>query len=59
MVRVYHCKQCKKITVNGYINEFEEHFCSKKCYENYCVNNGYEVCLNNIKPVEENHDLVH
>ena len=45
----YNCKQCKKITVSGYVNELDEHFCSEKCYKTYCEKNGYTINWNNLK----------
>lgn len=40
---VYDCKQCGCPHVFGFVNEFDEHFCSIKCYEIYCGIHGYEV----------------
>lgn len=48
----YDCKRCKKITIGGYINEYDEHFCSKKCYKLYCDINGYEVHLEKLKQIK-------
>ena len=39
----YRCKNCKRIHIWGCENEFNEHFCSGKCYKNYCEKNGYEA----------------
>lgn len=47
---VYRCKQCKKFTIAGYINEYEEHFCSHKCYKFYCNIHGYEPHLEKLIP---------
>jgi len=49
MIAGYNCKQCKKITVDGYINEFNEHFCCEKCYKNYCEAHNYTINWNNLK----------
>lgn len=48
----YNCKQCKKMIVGGYINEFNEHFCNETCYKLYCGIYGYEVHLEKLKKVE-------
>ena len=48
----YDCKQCKKITIGGYVNEFDEHFCSEKCYKKYCEKNNYVINWNNLKEVK-------
>lgn len=39
----YDCKQCKQITLWGCENKYGEHFCSEKCYLDYCHSNGYEA----------------
>lgn len=45
------CKYCGRLTVWGYINEFNERFCNKSHYQLYCAVNGYEVHNENLKPV--------
>ena len=40
---VYNCKHCGKMIIGGYVNEFDEHFCSENCYKIYCAIHGYEV----------------
>lgn len=37
----YTCKHCRKIILWGCINEYHEHFCSEKCYLDYCYSNGF------------------
>ena len=48
----YDCKQCKKITIGGYENEYHEHFCSENCYEIYCGINGYEVHKEKLQKIK-------
>ena len=31
----YECKNCKQFHISGYVNEYNEHFCSKECYLEY------------------------
>ena len=47
---VYHkCKQCNDLVTKGFINEYNEIFCRKACYEIYCGINGYEIHLEKLK----------
>ena len=39
----YDCIQCGKIIIGPYENEYNQHFCSEKCYEIYCGIHGHEV----------------
>lgn len=48
---VHQCKYCKKFTIHGYENEFNECFCDKSHYQLYCAQHGYEAHDENLKPV--------
>ena len=48
---VYECKHCGQLVWDGMINEFEEVFCNRTCYERYCIDNGYEPHQENLKPL--------
>lgn len=48
----YMCKYCGQFTVLGYVNNYDEHFCSQECYEKYCNKNGYTYDPNDIKIVK-------
>lgn len=48
----YDCKNCKQITVLGYVNEFNEHFCDKRCYLEYCEKNHFEPYLDRLQLVK-------
>ena len=48
----YMCKKCGQFTVLPLKNEFEEHFCSKECYEKYCEDHHYAIHLDRLQPVE-------
>ena len=48
----YDCKQCGRITIGGYVNEFDEHFCSQECYKIYCGIHGYEVHLEKLEKIK-------
>lgn len=45
----YMCKNCGKFTFKGLVNEFEEHFCNKRCYEKYCEKQQYTINLDKLK----------
>lgn len=47
----YTCKHCKRITVLGYVNEYNEHFCNETCYRLYCATHGYEADINKLRPI--------
>lgn len=47
----YMCKHCGQFTILGYVNEFEEHFCTKECYEKFCENNHYAIHLDRLKEI--------
>ena len=44
----YMCKNCGKFTIAGYINEFNEHFCTETCYKTYCKNHKHEPNMKHI-----------
>lgn len=48
----YMCKNCRQFTTLGYVNKFNEHFCSQECYKKYCEKNNYEYNPEDIKLVE-------
>ena len=48
----YDCKQCGRIVVGGYVNEYDEHFCGKNCYKIYCGIHGYEVHLEKLNEIK-------
>ena len=48
----YECKQCGKITVLCYKNDYNEYFCSTNCYEKYCKNNNYEFQSTHIHKIK-------
>ena len=48
---VYQCENCGVLTIGGYVNEFNQHFCKEKCYEEYCKKNNYEIHLNKLRCV--------
>lgn len=52
MLVVYECKQCGQVTITGYINEYDEHFCSKTCYKNYCRDHNYMTNLEKLKEIK-------
>jgi hypothetical protein len=47
----YDCKQCKTISIMGYKNEYNEFFCSVKCYELYCAIHGYDADVSKLQPI--------
>ena len=47
----YDCKHCGRFTIGGYVNEYNEHFCDKICYQLYCGIHGYEVHLEKLKEI--------
>lgn len=49
---VYKCEHCGQFTFLGYMNEVDEFFCSKKCYELYCAENSYEPDLEKLRSVD-------
>lgn len=48
----YDCENCKQITVLGYVNEFNEHFCDERCYLEYCEKNHFEPHLDKLQLVK-------
>ena len=44
----YMCENCKKITLWGCVNEFEQHFCNEECYKKYCKKYNYEPHLDKL-----------
>lgn len=48
---VYECENCKKWTIGGFSNEFEEHFCNEKCYKEYCEKNNYSIHLDRLRKI--------
>lgn len=40
---VYQCEKCGQLTIGGVVNEYGEHFCRERCYEEYCEQKGYEA----------------
>lgn len=49
MLMMYLCKQCGQFSLLGCINEYKEHFCNIKCYENYCRQHNYEFHPEKLK----------
>lgn len=49
---IYACIQCRNLTAKGLINKYNEHFCSEKCYKNYCKSHNYECNLEELNPVK-------
>lgn len=47
----YVCKYCGKFTVFGYVNKYDEHFCSEKCYKKYCEFNNYNYDNKDISEI--------
>lgn len=45
------CENCRRFSIKGYKNEYEEYFCSITCYEKYCEKNGFKSQLSNLKEV--------
>ena len=50
-VLVYECKNCGQVLFDGLVNEFDEVFCNRSCYEQYCAENNYEVHQEKLKPL--------
>lgn len=48
---VYQCKNCGQLTIDGMINEFEEHFCKEQCYIEYCKKHNYNIHPENLSLV--------
>ena len=48
----YSCENCRQIILWGCANEFGQHFCDKKCYEEYCKKNNYEPDLNKLYKIK-------
>lgn len=48
----FECKQCKTIFVGGYVNEYEEHFCTEKCYKNYCNINNFPISMDKLTKIK-------
>ena len=48
----YDCENCKKIYFGGFVNEFNQHFCSKRCYIKYCQKHNYKPNLNNLQKLK-------
>ena len=57
MILADKCKQCGQFTFLGYINEYNERFCTKECYAKYCKKQGQDYAdLNKLQlaePIEE------
>lgn len=49
---MYACKYCNQFFMKGYVNGFNEYFCSARCYEKYCKVYGYEFFSEHISPTE-------
>lgn len=49
---VYQCRNCGQLTIGGLVNEFHEHFCREKCYEEYCEKNGYEIHTEKLEVIK-------
>lgn len=47
----YKCRNCGKFTINPLVNEFNEHFCNKNCYKNFCERKHYAIHLDRLKEV--------
>lgn len=45
----YMCRHCGQFTICGIRNEFNEHFCTKKCYIDYCDKFHYAVHLDRLE----------
>ena len=48
----YVCKNCGQVTVLGYVNEYNEHFCTKECYKRYCEKHGYDLNLDKLAQIK-------
>ena len=48
----YDCENCKKIYFGGFVNEFNQHFCSEKCYIKYCQKYNYKPNSNNLQKLK-------
>lgn len=46
---LHKCKHCEKFIIWGCINEYEEHFCNKNCYLEYCKKHSYEPHIEKLK----------
>lgn len=49
---VYQCRQCGQLMIGGLVNEFNEHFCNEKCYEEYCEAHHYTVHMDRLEVVK-------
>lgn len=48
---MYMCENCRKLILWGCINEYNQHFCDEKCYENYCKKHKYEAHTNQLRRI--------
>lgn len=49
----YVCRNCKEFTILGFVNEYNEHFCTKECYEAYCKKHEYGVHWDKLLSMED------
>jgi len=49
---VCQCKGCGKMSTVIYVNEFDEEFCSKRCYSVWCNKCGSEPHYEHLRRVE-------
>jgi hypothetical protein len=49
MLLAHMCKYCGQFTLLGYVNDYDEHFCSQECYEKYCNKNDYTYSPKDIR----------
>lgn len=49
---VYECEQCGQLTIGGFVNEYGEHFCREKCYQDYCDMYDYEAHPEKLEQVK-------
>lgn len=48
----YKCEHCGQFTIWGVCNEFNQHFCDEKCYEEYCEKNNYTPNKEQLKYIK-------
>lgn len=48
----YKCRNCDQFTVFPLVNEFEEKFCTKECYEKFCKKHHYAIHLDRLRPLK-------
>lgn len=48
---IHECKNCGQIIFDGLVNEFDEIFCNRSCYEQYCTENNYDIRIDMLRPL--------